>query len=237
MTIRERSRSRNETCGHDLPRGFRSLGTIEKLQVQTSSMILQDHEGPRRYDPAPLVEVERLHVTPAGIAASISADELTLDSHHRVARRARAWKRERIVSFGFSSHYDGLTARFPHLDYGGSGENILIRTEAVVPFRQVAGGVHLCGPHGVVDLCCVRPLAPCPPFARYLSGPGRSKRHVREVLDSLKGGVRGFSAMLCDDVPVEVQVGADVWVRSSRLPVIRHAAERALLLTKRRLRG
>src|SRR2546425_2185642 len=61
---------------------MRTIGTVARLQIQRGS--LKTGEKPtRRYDPAPLLSVPKLNVTPEGALGAIEDDAWVVDVHHR----------------------------------------------------------------------------------------------------------------------------------------------------------
>src|SRR5205807_9713921 len=62
---------------------MRELGRVVRLQVQRSS--LKTGEKPHRvYDPAPILTVERLAVSPDGALGEAGHDAWMVDVHHRM---------------------------------------------------------------------------------------------------------------------------------------------------------
>lgn len=219
-------------CPHGLGRRYRRIGSIARLQLQSSSLIVQTN-GRRSYDPAPLVDVESLVLSTDGLVSG--TDDTMVDAHHRSRRLDRPWKPDRVVSFGFLGSYRSLRGHFPGLADGAAGENLLIAHDADVTFRDLAGGVHICGPRGGGDIDCVRPMDPCPPFVRYVLGNAADKPAVRRALPRFRNGMRGYGGRPADG-PFEVRRGDDIWVRRSIGPVVRERARVVYAAARRNLR-
>ena len=89
---------------------MRDVGAIVRLQIQRSS--LKTGEKPhRRYDPAPLLSVERLAVTPDGVLGLSDGDAWLVDVHHRAHPQTKNEDGLHGVSVGFTAHYDAITSR------------------------------------------------------------------------------------------------------------------------------
>ena len=208
-------------CPHRLGRGYRMIGTIERLQLATGHVKSRKEGAKWTYDPTLLRAVDSLIATRWGLAGQVTDTMSTLDSHHRVRRSSDLWEMDRVVSVGFTSHYESLRREFPSLELGDAGENIIVTTSEIISFAMIAGGIHICGSGGALDLCLVQPIDPCVPFARYLGGYELDRLQVRAVMADIGGGVRGFSGRPCRAAPRDFGVGAEVWVKAGWVPVVR----------------
>src|SRR3954467_11681800 len=103
---------------------MRTIGTITRLQIQRSS--LKHGEKPTRlYDPAPLLSVPVLNVTPDGALGSGPDDTWIVDVHHRAHPATKNDDGLHGISLGFTSHYDAMRAHFgQRIETGCAGENI-----------------------------------------------------------------------------------------------------------------
>src|SRR5437016_722567 len=89
---------------------MRELGHVVRLQIQRSS--LKTGEKPHRvYDPAPILTVERLSVSPDGALGEAADDAWMVDIHHRMHPSTKNPDGEHGISLGFTSHYDLMRAR------------------------------------------------------------------------------------------------------------------------------
>src|SRR2546428_5861218 len=120
---------------------MRDVGAIVRLQIQRSS--LKTGEKPhRRYDPAPLLSVERLAVTPDGVLGLSDGDAWLVDVHHRAHPQTKNEDGLHGVSVGFTAHYDAMRARFgDHLTPGCAGENLLAVADRRLGYDELAGGL------------------------------------------------------------------------------------------------
>src|SRR5881409_3176787 len=108
---------------------MRDVGEIVRLQIQRSS--LKTGEKPnRRYDPAPLLAVERLAVRPDGVLGQSNGGAWLVDVHHRSHPQTKNEDGLHGVSLGFTSHYAAMRERFgDRLTLGCAGENIVVETQ------------------------------------------------------------------------------------------------------------
>src|SRR5258706_13175012 len=104
---------------------MRSIGTVTRLQIQRSS--LKTGEKPNRlYDPAPLLPVPRLSVTPDGVLGAGAEGGWIVDVHHRAHPETKNEDLLHGVSVGFTSHYAAIRERFAErIVIGSRGETIM----------------------------------------------------------------------------------------------------------------
>src|SRR6185436_12587044 len=127
---------------------LRPLGRIVNLQIQRSSLKLGEKPN-RWFDPAPLLPVDELALTPNGAIARLPDGGTLLDIHHANHPATRN-NGTNDISVGFTSHYAAMRQRFgPHLPDGIAGENILVESIGVIApsdlgadlaIRPAAGG-------------------------------------------------------------------------------------------------
>ena len=163
---------------------MRDVGEIVRLQIQRSS--LKTGEKPnRRYDPAPLLAVERLAVTPDGVLGQSNGGAWLVDVHHRSHPQTKNEDGLHGVSVGFTAHYEAMRARFgAHVAPGCAGENLL----------AVAGGIAVVDADGreLVRLDVLQVAHPCRPFTGWALGGTVEAQVLKEHLQFLDDGMRGF---------------------------------------------
>lgn len=169
------------------------IGQVVRLQVQKASLKLG--ERPRRvYDPAPLLEVPRLHLSRSGAAGEIGGEHV-LDVHH-AAHPATKSEPGREVSFGFTSHYGKMREAYgTHLSPGCAGENVLVETERIWRLEDFEPGLAFRSREtgSVLPLYRVTIADPCVEFSRYsLRAPEASPAELKPVLQFLGEGTRGY---------------------------------------------
>jgi hypothetical protein len=173
---------------------MRTIGTVARLQIQRSS--LKTGEKPDRvYDPAPLLAVPRLGVTPAGVLGAGADGGWLVDVHHQAHPDTKNEDGLHGVSVGFTSHYAAMRDRFgDRIVIGCAGENIIVTSDDSFAFDDLAGGVAIIAPAGPerVRLRVLQVAHPCRPFTGWALG-GRVESDVLKAhLQFLDGGMRGF---------------------------------------------
>ena len=173
---------------------MRDVGAIVRLQIQRSS--LKTGEKPhRRYDPAPLLSVERLAVTPDGVLGLSDGDAWLVDVHHRAHPQTKNEDGLHGVSVGFTAHYDAMRARFgDHLTPGCAGENLLAVADRRLGYDELAGGIAVVDRDGreLVRLQVLQVAHPCRPFTGWALGGTVEAQMLKEHLQFLDDGMRGF---------------------------------------------
>ncbi|HSD33136.1 MAG TPA: MOSC domain-containing protein [Gemmatimonadales bacterium] len=173
---------------------MRPLGPLVRLQVQRSS--LKTGERPlRTYDPAPLLAVGRLALSPDGALGSTPDGGWIVDVHHRGHPDTKNPDGLHGVSVGFTAHYGAMRERFgERLTMGCAGENLIAATGSVLHFDDVAGGLAVLAPDGTerVRLKVLEVAQPCRPFTGWALGGAVEAAVLKENLQFLEGGMRGF---------------------------------------------
>lgn len=186
----------------------RVLGRVVRLQIQRSSLKVGPATG-RRYDPAPILSVGRLILTPGGVEAVVDGQRL-IDVHN--VRHPESKNRGvNDVSIGFTGNYQRIRAAFgDHLVDGIAGESILVACDDPPDLDRLAGGVEVETTAGRwVALAEVSVAHPCVEFSRFCLGAERIEpRRIKAALQFLDAGTRGFYMGLPDSPPVEIGVGA-----------------------------
>src|SRR5439155_4628855 len=99
------------------------------------------------------------------------------------------------VSLGFTSHYALMRDRFgERITLGCAGENIIVETERRIGFEDLARGVVLLAPAGQerARLEVLQVAQPCRPFSGWALGDVVEARVLKETLQFLEGGTRGY---------------------------------------------
>lgn len=174
-----------------------TIGTVTRLQIQRSS--LKTGEKPdRAYDPTPLLAVPRLSITPDGVLGGgeeEGAPAWIVDVHHRAHPDTKNEDGLHGVSLGFTSHYDAMRERFgERLVVGCAGENIIAAADRAFTYDDLAGGVAVLAPDGRerVRLKVLQVAHPCRPFTGWALGKQVAPEVLKENLQFLDGGMRGF---------------------------------------------
>jgi hypothetical protein len=189
------------------------LGRIVRLQIQRSPLKLGERPN-RTYDPTPLLAVDELTLTAQGAVARTPDGVSLLDVHHTGHPHTRNVAGVNALSVGFTPHYAAIRARYgDHVTNGCAGENILIETDGIVDFGLIAGGLAIqpAGDAAPVWLRVNKIAAPCREFSGYvMSGPGSAA--LKEALQFLNDGMRGFYCGLAQVEPAIIAVGDPVFI-------------------------
>lgn len=173
---------------------MRAIGTISRLQIQRGS--LKTGEKPlRHYDPAPLLAVPRLNVTPDGALGGRDSGEWIVDVHHRAHPFTKNEDGLHGISLGFTTHYDAMRAHFgERIAVGCAGENIIATTDKHFTYDELVGGVAVLAPDGTerVRLRVLQVAHPCKPFTGWALGKQVEPAELKQHLQFLDNGMRGF---------------------------------------------
>ena len=160
------------------------IGTVVRLQVQRSR--LKPGPKPHRvYDPAPLLEVDELAVTPRGVTGPGGL----LDVHHADHADTRNVKLTNGLSVMTTQRYDALREAYgPQLVDGIAGESLLLDAG-----DDLTGELLLESEEGHLDLVG-EPTPPCVEFSRFVlgRGVGDTGPEVLATMAALGDGARGF---------------------------------------------
>ncbi len=173
---------------------MRTIGTVTRLQIQRSS--LKTGEKPDRiYDPAPLLAVPRLSVTPDGVLGASADGGWMVDVHHRTHPATKNEDGLHGVSLGFTSHYAAMRERFgERIVVGCAGENVIVATDRMFTYDDLAGGVAIVASDDSerVRLKVLQVSHPCRPFTGWALGGPVESEVLKSNLQFLDGGTRGF---------------------------------------------
>jgi hypothetical protein len=189
------------------------IGTIKQVQIQRSSL-KRGERSQQYYDPSPLLVVSRLLLTKRGAIGITAEGERITDVHH-ADHPASRYRGENGISLGFTTHYERMRTHFgPHLRDGIAGESILIEDDGrEVRLDELAEGVAIKDATGdLVLLADVEIAAPCTPFSQFAADKPLSNQQLKETLQFLHYGRRGFYATLvAKQQDTEVQAGCRVY--------------------------
>jgi len=183
------------------------LGPIVRLQIQRSSLKTGEKKQ-RKYDPAPILALDRLLMGPDGAIAAVHGGHM-LDVHHRSHPSGKNDDGLHAISVGFTGHYHAMQARYgDHMVVGCAGENIIVDHDGRMSLEEVQGGFVVLSADGSerLRLGKVDIAHPCKPFS------GFAHRHqivepevLKATLQFLDEGTRGFR--VTPESEAELQVG------------------------------
>jgi MOSC domain-containing protein len=173
---------------------MRTIGSITRLQIQRGS--LKRGEKPVRvYDPAPLLAVPALNVSPDGALGGAPDGSWIVDVHHRDHPYTKNEDGLHGISLGFTAHYDAMRAHFgDQIALGCAGENIIATSTQRFSYDDLANGVAIVGPDGQerVRLKILQVAHPCKPFTGWAIGKTVEPQELKQHLQFLDNGMRGF---------------------------------------------
>ncbi len=173
---------------------MRPLGSLVRLQIQRATL-KTGVKPDRRFDPAPLLAVDRLAVGPDGVLGAGPDDSWLVDVHHRAHPATKNGDGLHGVSVGFTAHYHLMRGRFgDRLTVGCAGENLIAHTEHQLRLEDIAGGLAIVARDGSerVRLRVLEVARPCRPFTGWALGGVVESQVLKECLQFLDDGMRGF---------------------------------------------
>jgi hypothetical protein len=173
---------------------MRTIGKITRLQIQRGSLKRGD-KPTRVYDPAPLLSVPALSVTPDGALGGTADGSWIVDVHHRAHPHTKNDDGLHGISLGFTSHYDAMRDHFgERVQIGCAGENIIATTDRRFSYEDLERGVAILSPDGQerVRLKVLQVAHPCRPFTGWALGKQVEPEELKKHLQFLDSGMRGF---------------------------------------------
>jgi len=173
---------------------MRPIGRLILLQVQRTTL-KTGVKPDRTYDPAPLLHVPRAAVSPDGVMGWSDRDAWVVDIHHRAHPSTKNGDGVHGVSVGFTSHYEAMRDRFGDImTVGCAGENMIAETDTMITWEAIARGLVITGPDGTekVRLTALKAAEPCRPFTAWAQGRQVESKVLKENLQFLQDGMRGF---------------------------------------------
>ncbi|MCP3973516.1 MAG: hypothetical protein GY720_03370 [bacterium] len=189
------------------------LGPIMRLQIQKERLVVGTRPD-RVYRTEPLVPVDAVAISSEGVISNVDGGWV-LDVHHTAHPASTRSELGRLLSIGFSAHYDAMAKHFAEAPYGIAGENIMVDTDRVITEDDIAGGLMIQRPDRQIQLKGAAVAEPCVPFTRFMLQDARA--HVDDVKpnrDFLRRGMRGFVMGLDDlDETTTIELGDLVYAR------------------------
>jgi len=170
------------------------IGRLVQLQIQRSSLKTGDKPN-RVYDPAPLLSVDEIWVSPDGILGRGPEGSWVVDVHHRSHPATKNEDGLHGISVGFTGHYDEMRERFGgRIAPGCAGENIIAENTGRIPLEQIAGGLAVLGPDGTekLRLDVLQVAHPCRPFTGWALNRRVEPDALKGHLQFLDNGTRGY---------------------------------------------
>src|SRR5579859_2734619 len=179
---------------------MRQIGSVKQLQIQLASLKVGEKPD-RRYDPTPLLAVEKLYLDRNGAVGQSFDGERIVDLHNSTHPLSHN-RGENEISISFSSHYQAIRDRFgAHSADGCAGENILVETAIEQTLAELVHGLVIQSKQTgeYIHLTDILAATPCVEFSHFvLREPQASSKQIKETLQFLHYGRRGFYARLAD---------------------------------------
>ncbi|HLI70577.1 MAG TPA: hypothetical protein VKV19_12535 [Ktedonobacteraceae bacterium] len=195
------------------------IGRVKQVQVQPTR-VKQGKKPHRFYDPSPLLVTAKLLLTREGVIGLTAENEQVVDVHNAAHPDSRNTGMNG-VSFGFTSHYRAMRARFGrHVIDGCAGENILIEAEEEFALEALGRRLTLQSQENgmLASLDSLAVAAPCVEFSHFVLDDvliPMPAEILRETLIFLDHGRRGFYATFTNEEPFLLQAGDKVFVEES----------------------
>ena len=189
------------------------LGPVVKTQIHVDRMVTDG-----RYEDHKILEVDELWLAEDGVIGQVG-EQLILHGHHRLhpnktwGDRPRDFRPNRLLSIGFTGHYDQMQERFGEAPLGCAAEDIIVDCAGTVSVDQLSGGVQLRRDGQTVELAGVAVAKPCVPFTKWLlKDQDAADDVVAPNRAFLEAGMRGFVMGLAGQTePVAIRVGDELW--------------------------
>jgi len=178
---------------------MQTIGRVVRVQAQREPLKIGKVEGDndyRTYRTEPILTMARLQLTPEGVIGIKESGETMIDAHNLNHPQTR-YSGNNFISFGFTHHYVMMRDRFgAHLEDGVAGENIIIEAEdktgVFVPPPRIGIQSTTTGEILILDEVIVAP--PCAPFTYFCAQARIGGKDMKEALQFLDHGTRGYYA-------------------------------------------
>lgn len=197
---------------------MQKVGTIAFVQIQREPLkIINNPDNSyddRLYRTTPIERVAQLELTAKGIMGICEDGEQVVDVHHENHPQSR-YRGGNKISFGFTKNYDHMRERFgDHIATGDGGENIIV--DAAINVAQLDTTRRFFLQHGEmkIELTEVMSAAPCRPFSVYCAAKELHGSDLKNALQFLNDGTRGYYAELVDTehLPYTLVAGDTLWM-------------------------
>ena len=173
------------------------IGPIIHIQIQPTSLKVGK---PERYDPTRLLVVDELLLSQPGVVGVTHDGQHIVDIHNANHPNTKS-RGDNGFSLGFTSHYESIRSRFGlHITDACAGENILIETDKMFSLIDLQNGLAIqqARTGEYILLTDIQPIVPCLPFSAYAANMPLASSAVKETLQFLMHGRRGFLTELVD---------------------------------------
>jgi len=174
---------------------MQKIGRIMFVQIQPASIKVGK---PEWYDPTRLLVVDELLLSQAGVVGVTENGQQIVDVHNEQHPQTKS-RGDNGFSIGFTSHYDSMRTRFgEHMVDGCAGENIIVESDKMYTLDELQVGLAIqqAQTGKFFMLTHTEDIVPCLPFSSYAARRTLASTEVKEALQFLMHGRRGFLAEL-----------------------------------------
>lgn len=196
---------------------MQTIGTVKFVQIQREPLKLIHNPDAgyddRIYRTSPIEKMTQLQLTGNGILGIDDAEQVITDVHNETHPQTR-FRGDNKISFGFIQHYERMRGRFgEHIQDGYAGENIIIEANIDILTLDSNRRFFIKHEDTLIEMQNVIPAPPCRPFSIFCAEEDLRGRDLKEALQFLSNGTRGYYAdVALADEPYLVQAGDSLLV-------------------------
>ncbi|MGB7338696.1 MAG: hypothetical protein WBC91_07385 [Phototrophicaceae bacterium] len=196
---------------------MQKIGTVKFVQIQREPLkLIQNPDtnyDDRIYQTTAITRVQQLRLTTQG-GIGITTDGVSLLDVHNETHPQTRYRGDNKISFGFTQHYKRIQERFgDHMTVGDAGENIIIEADSDILNLDTNQRFFLKRDNNIlVELSDVIPAPPCRPFSVYCAKEDLQGRDLKEALQFLDNGTRGYYADVQLEDDIVIQAGDELWM-------------------------
>ena len=196
---------------------MQKIGTVKFVQIQREPLkLIQNPDAnydDRIYQTTAITRVQQLRLTTQG-GIGITTDGVSLLDVHNETHPQTRYRGDNKISFGFTQHYKRIQERFgDHMTVGDAGENIIIEADSDILNLDTNQRFFLKRDNNIlVELSDVIPAPPCRPFSVYCAKEDLHGRDLKEALQFLDNGTRGYYADVQLEDDIVIQAGDELWM-------------------------
>ena len=173
---------------------MREIAQVKLVQIQQQPLKKMNGDI-KIFEPSPLMMMHHLQLSNEGIVGVTANGVELIDAHHARHPQSR-FREDNGISIGFTTHYDAMRERFGnHMRDGIGGENIILHAAQSFTLEDLqAGKLIFKNPNrdAEIHLEALEAIDPCEPFSQFCVGRHIGGKDMKETLQFLDNGQRGF---------------------------------------------
>lgn len=177
---------------------MKTIGIVQFVQIQQSSLKEKLPDGGKRYNPSPIVRLPKIRLTADGVIGITETGEEIIDVHNAIHPNSTS-RGDNGISVGFTSHYNAMRQKFgDHLSDGIAAEGIIVETDRVYTPETLGTRLAIKNVETgkLIYLYDVKAMLPCEPFSRFAANSNLAAPEMKATLQFLSEGMRGFCMTL-----------------------------------------